>query len=106
WLAALGGIRVEMHGWAAVGAVGSIAAAALAALAAYQSRSSAQESNRAATTLATIERDRRHAELCPRFRVSAEPLGPGDYHSIFRLRVLARPMLRSSAGGGDRSPEG
>jgi hypothetical protein len=77
-----------MDAWAAVGAVGSMGAAAVAAWAAYQSRSSAQEANRAANTLAHIERDRRHSELCPRFRVFSGPLGSADYHGVFRLRVL------------------
>jgi hypothetical protein len=77
-----------MDAWAAIGVVGSVAAAAVAAWAAHQSRSAAEQSNRAANALATIERDRRHAELCPRFRMSAEPLGPGDYQGVFRLRVL------------------
>lgn len=82
-----------MDVWAAVGAVGSIAAAGIAAWAAYQSRISAQEANRAANSLAQIERDRRHSELCPRFRVSCEPLGPADYQGVFRLRVqLAGPF--------------
>lgn len=74
--------------WAAVGAVGSVAAAGIAAWAAYQSRSSAQEANRAATTLAKIEEDRRHAELCPRFRISFGPIGAADYNGAFRMRIL------------------
>jgi hypothetical protein len=77
-----------MDAWTAVGAFGSIAAAVVAAWAAYQSRSSAQEANRAANTLAHIERDRRHSELCPSFRLSSGPLGEADYHGVFRLRVL------------------
>ena len=77
-----------MDAWEAVGAVGSIAAASVAAWAAYQSRSSAEEANRAAETLAQIERDRRHAELCPRFRVSCGPLGQADYGGKLQLRVL------------------
>jgi hypothetical protein len=77
-----------MDAWAAVGAIGSVAAAAVAAWAAHQSRASAEEANRAATSLARIEEDRRHAELCPRLRVLAGPIGPGDYHGTFRLRVV------------------
>ena len=77
-----------MDAWPAVGAIGSVAAAAVAAWAAYQSRASAQQANRAATTLARIEEDRRHAELCPRFRVLAGPIGQADYHGTFRLRVV------------------
>src|SRR5438105_7874572 len=77
-----------MDAWAAVAALGSVVAAGVAAWAAYQSRSSAQEANRAANTLAHIERDRRHAELCPRFRVSSGPLGLANYPGVFRLRLL------------------
>lgn len=77
-----------MDAWAAVGAIGSVAAAAVAAWAAYQSRASAQQANRAATTLARIEEDRRHAELCPRFRVLSGPIGQADYHDTFRLRLV------------------
>lgn len=77
-----------MDAWTAVGAIGSVAAAAVAACAAYQSKASAQEANRAATTLARIEEDRRHAELCPRFRVLSGPIGQADYHGTFRLRVV------------------
>ncbi len=77
-----------MVAWEAVGAVGSIAAAATAAWAAYQSRSSAEEANRAANTLAHIERDRRHAELCPRLQISCAPPGEADYHGVLVLRVF------------------
>jgi hypothetical protein len=50
--------------------VGSVAAAAVAAWAAWLSRSSAAEANAAAGTLAAIERDRRHDELCPGFEIT------------------------------------
>ena len=76
-----------MDAWAAVGAFGSIAAAGVAAWAAYQSRSSAQEANRAANTLAQIERDRRLTELCPQLRVSCAPIGSADYRGVFQLRL-------------------
>jgi hypothetical protein len=76
-----------MDVWVAVGAIGSVAAAAVAAWAAYQSRASAQQANQAASTLARIEESRRHAELCPRFRVISKPIGQADYHGAFRLLV-------------------
>lgn len=77
-----------MDGWTAVGAAGSLAAAGVAAWAAYGSRSAAREANLAAHTLARIEQDRRHAELCPQFRVSIRPLGPGVREGLLKLRVL------------------
>ena len=76
---------INMDISAAVGATGSVAAAGVAAWAAYQSRSAAQEANAAAKTLADIERERRHAELCPNFRISSEPGPPGS--EILRLHV-------------------
>jgi hypothetical protein len=63
--------------WSALGALGTVAATGVAAWAAYQSRSSAQQANMAATTLAVIERDRRHAELTPRFELAFSWL-PGE----------------------------
>jgi hypothetical protein len=75
-----------MDVWALVGAISSVAAAGVAAWAAYQSRSAAEEANAAAKTMAAIERDRRHSELCPRFRVSCGPWGSGT--EVLRLRVM------------------
>ena len=77
-----------MDAWEAVGAVGSIAAAGIAAWAARQSRSAAQESNAAAKTMADIERDRHHAELSPRFRVTCEPWGVGQDYKRLRVMLL------------------
>jgi hypothetical protein len=77
-----------MDAWEAVGAVGSILAAGVAAWAARQSRSSAQEANKAANTLVKIEETRRRSELTPRFRVSCEAWGPGDYDGNLRLWVM------------------
>jgi hypothetical protein len=87
--------------WAAVGGIGSVAAASVAAGAAWLSRSSAREANAAAAALAGIERDRRHAELTPRFRVSTEsqqpvpPQGyrPGAYNLRLRVMLLGPPGL-------------
>jgi len=45
----------------------------------------ATQSSASASTLAEIERQRRKSELCPRFRVTAEPFNPGS--DILRLRV-------------------
>ena len=77
-----------MNGWEATGAIGSVVAGGAASWAAFLSRSSAREANEAAKTLTRIEVDRRQSELCPRFRVSCEKPGPGDYHGVLRLRVL------------------
>lgn len=77
----------------AVGAVGSLAAAGVGAWAAYQARSAAAEANAAARTLAEIERDRRHAELCPRLRVTCEPLNPGGKYQQLRVALLGPPGL-------------
>jgi hypothetical protein len=73
--------------WSAVGALGTVAAAGVAAWAARQSRSSAQQANAAAGTLAEIERDRRHSELTPRFRVTVESRNGGSEPQR-RLRVM------------------
>lgn len=75
-----------MSAWDAVAAGGSVASAVAAAYAAWQSRSSAREANNTASRLAAIEKDRRHSELCPRFRVSCEPLGPGT--DKYRLNIM------------------
>lgn len=82
-----------MDWFEAVGALGSLAAAGVGARAAYQARSAAAEANAAARTLAEIERDRRHAELCPRLRVSCEPLNPGGEHQKLRVALLGPPGL-------------
>jgi hypothetical protein len=82
-----------MDAWEAVGALGSFAAAVVAALAAYQSRSSAREANAAATTMAEIERERRHGELCPRFRVSCDPVAPGPNTRRLHVMLLGPPGL-------------
>ena len=77
----------------AIAAGGAVAAAIVAAVAAWWSRSSAHEANAAATTLATIESDRRHSELCPRFRVTCEPWGPGQPMRRLRVMLLGPPSL-------------
>lgn len=82
-----------MDVWELVGAVGSVTAAGVAAWAAHQSRSSAQEANAAAKTMAAIEHDRRHSELCPRFRLSCEPGPPGSVVLRLHVRLLGPPGL-------------
>jgi hypothetical protein len=80
--------------WAAVGAVGSVAAAGVAAWAAWLSRSSAQEANAAAGTMAAIERDRRHDELCPGFEITCTvrdtALTSADLHIVLKPSDLGR----------------
>jgi hypothetical protein len=80
--------------WAAVGAVGSVAAAGVAAWAAWLSRSSAAEANAAALTLAAIERDRRHDELCPQFEITCTVRGTtptsADLHIALKPSDLGR----------------
>jgi hypothetical protein len=44
------------------------------------------QANAAATKLADIESQRRHGELCPRFRVICEPFNQGS--DILRLRIM------------------
>jgi hypothetical protein len=95
--------------WSAVGALGTLAATGVAAWAAYQSRSSAQQANMAATTLATIERGRRHAELTPRFELAfswlpGEPrtdlqvflrlIGPADVDHVDSLSLTSRAVTQ------------
>jgi hypothetical protein len=99
--------------WSAVGALGTVAATAVAAWAARQSRSSAQQANVAAKTLAAIERDRRHAELTPRFEltfswVPGEPrtdlqvflrlIGPADVDHVDSLSLISRAVYPDSHG--------
>lgn len=79
--------------WSAVGAIATTAAAGVAAWAAHQSRLSAERSNAAAETLAEIERDRRHAELTPRFRVIVEPWNEGSETKRLRVMLLGPPGL-------------
>ncbi len=74
-----------MDAWNAVGAIAAVVAAGIAAWAAVQSKSSARQSNEAATALARIENDRRHSELCPQLRISTEPSAPGV--KPLRLRI-------------------
>jgi hypothetical protein len=99
--------------WSAIGALGTVAATGVAAWAAYQSRSSAQQANMAATTLAAIERDRRHAELTPRFElafswVPGEPqtdlqvllrlIGPADVDHVDGLSFTSRAVIQGPSG--------
>jgi hypothetical protein len=86
--------------WEAVGAVASLVAASVAAWAAITSRSSARAANNsagqsaaAAAALTAIERDRRRAELTPRFRVSCEPANPGTDAFTLRVMLLGPPGL-------------
>ena len=67
--------------------------AGAAAFAASQSRSSAREANATASALAAIERDRRHSELCPRFRVACDPWGPGTDKLRLLIMLLGPPAL-------------
>ena len=79
--------------WTAIAAVGSVASAAVAAWAARQSRLSAGEANSASKALADIERDRRHSELIPRFRVVCERGNPGTDNLGLRVMLLGPPGL-------------
>jgi len=65
----------------------ALGATAIAAVAARQSNKSSGKANQTAEALADIERDRRHFELTPRFRVRVEPWSPGDNENL-RLRVM------------------
>jgi hypothetical protein len=67
--------------WPAVAAIGTLAAAGVAAWAARQSSHSAAKSNAAAGTLATIERDRRHDELDPEFKLEFTEAA-GDHANV------------------------
>lgn len=86
--------------WSAVGALGTVAAAGIAAWAARQSRSSAQQANTAAGTLAAIERDRRHSELTPRFRVTVKSWNGGSEHLRLCVMLLG-PAWPGSPGQPD-----
>ncbi len=99
--------------WSAVAALGTVAATGVAAWAAYQSRSSAQQANMAATTLAAIERDRRHTELTPRFELAfswlpGEPrtdlqvllrlIGPAEVDHVDSLSLTSRAVTQDLSG--------
>ena len=85
--------------WSAVGALGAVAAAVVAAWAARQSRISAEHANAAAETLATIERDRRHAELTPQFQVTVDDGGSGNRDRLVLLMRLTGPPGLDQLGG-------
>lgn len=72
-----------MTPWITASGIGSLAAAGVAAAAAYWSRSSAKEANAAAKAMVSIEEGRRHAELCPSFRLVCSCPGSG----MQRLRL-------------------
>jgi hypothetical protein len=74
--------------WEAVGALGSIVAAAVAAWAALQSRVSATEANEAAKAMTAIERDRRHAEMTPHFKVQYRPSRTGSGRADLAVTLL------------------
>lgn len=53
--------------------------------AAGRSNSAAEQATQAATKLAEIESQRRHSELCPRLRITCQPLNSGS--DILRMQV-------------------
>ncbi|MGI5213415.1 hypothetical protein [Plantactinospora sp. CA-290183] len=65
--------------WGAVESLGTAATVGVAAWAAYQARISSSR-------LASIESQRRHSELCPRFNVTCERFNPGS--DRLRMRVM------------------
>jgi hypothetical protein len=79
--------------WDVVAALASVASAGAAAVAAWQSHSSAREANATALALAAIERDRRHSELCPRFRVACAPWGAGTDKLRLSIMLVGPPAL-------------
>jgi hypothetical protein len=85
--------RRRVKVWAPAEAIGSVTAATVAARAAHQSSRAASEANAAATTLAELERDRRHGELCPRLRVSCEPRGSGTHELRLWVMLLGPPTM-------------
>lgn len=74
-----------MEFWTAIGAIATFLAAVVAAFAAWQARAAAKQANATARSLGKIERDRRHAELCPRFKISCE--APPTSADDRRLRI-------------------
>jgi hypothetical protein len=80
--------------WTPLTAIGTIAAAGIAAGATFVAKAAADRSNRAATTLAEIENQRRHRELCPRLRIFCEPFGTGvDGYLRLRATLVGPPGL-------------
>lgn len=77
-----------MSVWIAVGSLGSLGAAAVAAVAAWQSKVAANEANSAAQAMVKIERERRHSELQPRFRLTLEELNQGPDVLLLCLTLI------------------
>jgi hypothetical protein len=67
--------------WGALSSLGTVAAVAVAAWAAHQARASAN-------TLAAVESQRRHSELCPWFKVVCEPANPGSDRLLIRVALF------------------
>ena len=82
--------------WTAVaGAIGAVISAVVAAIAAFWSRAAASQANEAAVnagaianTVAEIEKQRRHRELMPNFRVRAAILDDSAYPGFAILFVM------------------
>jgi hypothetical protein len=87
-----------MTAWIAASAFGSLGAAGVAALAAFWSRSSAREANAAAKAMVAIERQRRHGELCPRFRLLCSSPGSGIQRLRLRFVLDGPPTLGHLSG--------
>lgn len=66
--------------WAAVGAAGAVLSAVVAAVAARQARS-------AATTMLTIEKQRHHAELTPKFTIKCEAGVPQEGFALLFVNL-------------------
>jgi len=73
--------------YSGLGDLVALGATAIAAVAARQSSKASNKANQAAGALADIERDRRHSELTPRFRVRVEPWTAGNDQDL-RLRIM------------------
>jgi len=73
--------------YSAAGDVVALGVTAIAAVAARLSYQSSRQANSTAGALASIEQDRRHSELTPRFRVRVEPWTAGNDEDL-RLRIM------------------
>lgn len=70
--------------------IASLSAAVLSAIAAVGAWMAARRSNSTADAVASIERDRWHADLTPQFQITARRLGPGTGRASLHI-TLAGP---------------
>jgi hypothetical protein len=84
---------VATAGLTAFAAFRSDAAATRSDSSATRSAEAAERASAAADTLARIERDRRHTEMTPRFRVACRTINPGSDQVRMIVELIGPPSL-------------